>query len=77
MRILSVSVHKARRDRATGMVSAVVALTALRDDRPLRVFIAVTVPGRPVGAAPLRDRVLGAAKLAFAGMSTQQKARAA
>lgn len=66
MRILSARIHRARRDRASGMVSVIVALTALRSDRLVRAFITVSVPGRPAGAAPLRDRVLGAAKLAFA-----------
>lgn len=54
-----------------------VALTALRGDEPVRAFVAVTVPGRSPGAAPLRDRLLGAAKLAFAGGSSGHRARAA
>ncbi|MFN6951642.1 MAG: hypothetical protein ACK4NE_03490 [Albidovulum sp.] len=77
MRILSARIHRARRDRSSGMVSAVVALTAVCDQLPVRAFVTVCVPGRPVGAAPLRDRVLGAAKLAFAGGAAARTARAA
>lgn len=77
MRILSARIHRVRRDRATGMLSATVALTALLGDQPIRAFVAVAVPGRSPGAAPVRDRLLGAAKLAFAGGSMQPRARAA
>lgn len=77
MRVLSARIHRARRDPATGMVSAMVGLTALRGDEPVRAFVAVTVLGRSPGAAPLRDRLLGAAKLAFAGGSSGHRARAA
>lgn len=70
MRILSARIHRPRRDRTYGSVSAVVALTALCGGIPLRAFVAVSVPARPAGAAPLRDRILGAAKLGFAARST-------
>ncbi|WP_413874027.1 hypothetical protein [Albidovulum sp.] len=70
MRILSARIHSARRDRASGTVSAVVALTALRGGTPVRAFVAVSVPARSAGAAALRTRLLGAAKLGFAARST-------
>jgi hypothetical protein len=69
MRILSARIHRARRDRASGTVSAVVALTALRGGTPVRAFVAVSVPARSAGAAALRARLLGAAKLGFAARS--------
>ena len=77
MRILSARIHGVRRDRESGTVSAVVALTALRDRQPVRASVEVAVPGRPIGAAPLRDRVLGAAKLAFARERRPREACAA
>lgn len=77
MRILSARIHRVRRDRERDTVSAVVALTALCDRRPVRAFVAVAVPARPTGAAPLRDRVLGAAKLAFVREPRPREARAA
>lgn len=82
VRILSARIHRARRDRAAGTVAAVVALTALRGGTPVRAFVAVSVPARSAGAAPLRNRLLGAAKLAFAArpmvLSPQaERARAA
>lgn len=77
MRILSARIHRVRRDRETGTVSAVVALTALRDRQSIRAFVAVAVAARPIGAAPLRDRVLGAAKLAFVREPRPREARAA
>ena len=55
MRILSARIHRVRRDRERDTVSAVVALTALCERRPVRAFVAVAVPARPTGAAPLRE----------------------
>ncbi len=66
MRILSARIHRARRDRPSDRVSAVVTLTGLRGSAPVRALIPVSVPARSAGAAPLRERLLGAAKLSFA-----------
>lgn len=74
MRILSARVHRARRDRAKEMVTAIVALSAHRGDGLVRAFVPVSVPARSDGAAPLRDRVLGAAKLSFAAHAARMQA---
>ncbi len=78
MRILSARIHRARRDREAGRVLAVVALTVLRDGTAIRALVPVAVAARPAGAAPLRDRLLGAAKLSLAAeREAWERARAA
>lgn len=66
MRILSARIARARRDRRTGRVEALVALTVLWGDGPVRAFVPISAPARAPGGALLRDRLLGAAKLSFA-----------
>lgn len=66
MRVLSARIAHARRDRRTGRVEAVVALTVLLNDDRLSAFVRISAPARAPGAASLRARLLGAAKLAFA-----------
>lgn len=66
MRILSARIAHARRDRRSGRVDAEVALTVLWGAGPMRVFVTTSAPCRAPGAAPLRDRLLGAAKLSIA-----------
>ncbi|MEZ5776724.1 MAG: hypothetical protein R3E44_00030 [Paracoccaceae bacterium] len=71
MRILSARVTRARRDRADNRVAAIVALTVLRNGATLNATVRVTAPARAPGAASLRDRLLGAAKLSFASDPVQ------
>ncbi|SPH23866.1 hypothetical protein DEA8626_02937 [Defluviimonas aquaemixtae] len=66
MRILSSRVLRARRDRSAGQVVALIALTAVREGIPVQAHIQVAAPARAPGAAALRARLLGAAKLSFA-----------
>ncbi|OYX45162.1 MAG: hypothetical protein B7Z02_02650 [Rhodobacterales bacterium 32-67-9] len=66
MRILSARIARAHRDRRKGRVEAEVALTVLWGAGPVRIFVATSAPCRAPGAAPLRDRLLGAAKLSLA-----------
>lgn len=74
MRILSARIHRANRDRVSGRVTALVTLTALCGSGPIRAFIPVTVPARSAGAAPLRERLLGIAKLGFAAHAVRMNA---
>lgn len=68
MRILSARIVRARLDRDTKRVEAVVALTAMRDGTglPDMVRIAVSAPAHAPGSAPLRERLTAAAKLTYA-----------
>ncbi|MGB3317268.1 MAG: hypothetical protein WBB85_23010 [Albidovulum sp.] len=66
MRILSARISRARRDRMTSRVEAIVALTVLWDGERVQAFIRTSAPARASGAATLRARLLGAAKLSFA-----------
>ncbi|MCV2863187.1 hypothetical protein [Defluviimonas sp. WL0075] len=68
MRILSARIVHARRVPASDRIEALVRL--LSEPRPgadiERVEVAVTAPARARDAAPLRARLLAAAKLAYA-----------
>ena len=66
MRILSARVAHARHDRVADRVTAIVALTVLRNGTALNTAIQVSAPARAPGAAALRARLLAAAKLSFA-----------
>ncbi len=68
MRILSARITRALLDRATRRVEAVVTLTAATSaqDATETVRITVSAPARAEGAAPLRDRLIAAAKLTYA-----------
>jgi hypothetical protein len=50
----------------TCRVEAIVALTVLWEGKPVQAFIRTSAPARASGAATLRARLLGAAKLTFA-----------
>ena len=77
MRILSARVLRARRDRATSRVEAVVALTAVSLDTlsPKTVHIAVSAPATAEEAPPLRQRLIAAAKLTHAATPRTMRAR--
>ncbi|MCV2867419.1 hypothetical protein OEW28_02095 [Defluviimonas sp. WL0002] len=68
MRILSARVIHARRSSTAGRVDALVRLLSepVSGAAVAWVDIAVSAPARAPGAAPLRDRLLAAAKLVFA-----------
>ncbi len=68
MRILSARIGPARLLRDMGEVEAVVTLVVKHDDGtlPLVVRVAASSPARAPGAAPLRERLLAQAKLAYA-----------
>jgi hypothetical protein len=68
LRILSARITRALLNRATARVEAVIALTAATgaDDATETVRISVSAPARADGAAPLRDRLIAAAKLTYA-----------
>ncbi|MFZ5710483.1 MAG: hypothetical protein ACOY4T_12510 [Pseudomonadota bacterium] len=68
MRILSARVTRARRNSGTSRAEAVVALLVADPDGsvPVAVRLAVSAPLRAPGAAPLRDRLIAAAKLTYA-----------
>jgi hypothetical protein len=80
MRITSARILHARLNRLTNRVEAIVLLTAdlapdLADDR---VRIAVSTPAhRDPSAAPLRHRLVAAAKLAYATAGRSAAARSA
>ncbi len=69
MRILSARLLHARRNRLTGRVEAVVSLCARFDadlpDDMVRVAVSAPAATEP-GAAPLRERLVAAAKLTYA-----------
>lgn len=77
MRILSARITRARRDRMSGRVEAIVALTVLRAGKPVHAVIRTSAPARASGAATLRARLLGAAKLRFAAHPAQRGAHRA
>ncbi|WP_347312018.1 hypothetical protein [Defluviimonas sp. SAOS-178_SWC] len=77
MRILSARITRVRRNRHTEHVEAIVALTAYTGGGPVRAFIRISAPARAPGAARLRDRILGAAKLSFAADPARSTARRA
>jgi hypothetical protein len=68
MRVLSARILRPRRNRDTGRVEAVVAMTVLPPGHalPLQVRLGVSAPARAAGGATLRHRLLAAAKLAWA-----------
>lgn len=66
MRILSARILRARRIRHAGRVEALVSLSVQGGGGCTRVLIPVSAPARAPGAAPLRERLLAAAKLAHA-----------
>lgn len=66
MRVLSARVAHARRDRRVDVVHALVALTVQCRNETVYTMIPIAAPARACGAAPLRERLLGAAKLSFA-----------
>lgn len=66
MRVLSARITRARRDRMSDRVDAIVALTIVRNDQVIRAKVRVSSPARDYGGATLRARLLAAAKLAFA-----------
>ena len=78
-RILSARVLRAQRGGETGRVHAVVRL--LVETRPGggmdQVDVTVAAPGQAPGAAPLRHRLLSAAKLALAAAPTAYLSRRA
>ena len=71
MRILSARISRARRNRATDRVEAIVALTVLWEGEPVHALVRSSAPARAPGAATLRARLLGAAKLSFAADPAQ------
>lgn len=77
MRILSARVLRARRDRTTSRVEAVVALTALALDAlsPETIQVAISAPAAAPDAPPLRQRLIAAAKLAYAATPRMMRAR--
>jgi hypothetical protein len=77
MRILSARVLRARRDRTTSRVEAVVALTALALDAlsPETVHVAISAPAAAPDAPPLRQRLIAAAKLTHAAAPRMMRAR--
>lgn len=79
MRILSARIIHARRDSRTRKVEAIVRLMA--ESGPgggiVRADVTVAAPGRAPGAARLRERLLAAAKLAFAAAPSAYRARRA
>ncbi len=77
MRILSARISRARRDRPSDRVEAIVALTVLWDGQRVHRLVRAAAPARAPGAAPLRARLLGAAKLAFAADPARPKLRSA
>ena len=77
MRVLSARVIRARRNSDTQRAEAVVALLMREEDAPSDVFVRVSVsaPLRAPGAAPLRDRLIAAAKLTYAATPRQMRAQ--
>ncbi|MCB2116605.1 MAG: hypothetical protein KDE00_09980 [Rhodobacteraceae bacterium] len=75
MRILSARIQRARRIRLDGRVEALVALTVDADGGVIHPRVLVAAPSTAPGAPPLRERLLAAAKLAFA-MQPRSGARA-
>jgi hypothetical protein len=77
MRILSARILRARRDRATARVEAVVALTALSLDAltPETIHIAISAPATAPDAPPLRQRLIAAAKLTHTATPRMMRAR--
>lgn len=79
MRILSARVAQAQRDPVSDLVRAVVHILVERSPGagPERVAIPVCAPAHAQGAAPLRLRLIAAAKLAYAAGSRPGSARRA
>ena len=77
MRILSARVIRARRNRDTARAEAVVALLIREVDGLPDTFvrIGVSAPLLAPGAAPLRDRLIAAAKLTYAATPRQMRAQ--
>ena len=67
MRILSARIARVQHLRNEGEIAASVFVLARLDGHPLPILARVEVrsPAHAPGAAPLRDRLLAAAKLAF------------
>jgi hypothetical protein len=76
MRVLSARVIRARRNSTTQRAEAVVGLLMREDDALSDVFVRITVsaPLHAPGAAPLRDRLIAAAKLTYAATPRPMRA---